>query len=69
MVLPLTRTQRGIPFHVEVRPREGGLRSTSYVLCDQIRTVAKERLGARRGEVAETTMHRIAERLRVLLDL
>jgi mRNA-degrading endonuclease toxin of MazEF toxin-antitoxin module len=39
------------------------------VLCDQIRTVAKERLGARRGEMTPTTMHRIAERLRVLLDL
>jgi mRNA interferase MazF len=52
-----------------VRPPEGGVRSTSYVLCDQIRTVAKERLGARRGELAETTMNRIAERLRVLLDL
>ena len=69
MVLPLTRTQRGIPFHVEVRPPEGGLRTTSYVLCDQIRTVSKERLGARRGEITETTMHRIVERLRVLLDL
>ena len=69
MVLPLTRTHRGIPFHVEVRPPEGGLRSTSYVLCDQIRTVAKERLGTRRGEIAGATMHRVAERLRVLLDL
>jgi mRNA interferase MazF len=69
MVLPLTRTQRGIPFHVEVRPPEGGLRSTSYVLCDQVRTVSKERLGGRRGELAETTMNRIAERLRILLDL
>lgn len=69
MVLPVTRTQRGIPFHVEVRPPEGGLRSTSYVLCDQIRTVAKERLGARRGELTAPTMHRIVERLRVLLDL
>ena len=69
MVLPLTRTQRAIPFHVEVRPPEGGLRSTSYVLCDQIRTVGKERLGARRGEVTEATMRRIVERLRVLFDL
>jgi len=69
MVLPLTRTDRRIPFHVKVRPPEGGLRSTSYVLCDQIRTVAKERLGVRRGEMTATTMHRIVERLRVLLDL
>lgn len=69
IVLPLTRTRRGIPFHVEVRPPEGGLRSTSYVLCDQIRTVAKERLGRRRGELNGLTMRRIGERLRVLLDL
>jgi len=69
MVLPVTRTRREIPFHVEVRPPEGGLRSTSYVLCDQIRTVAKERLGARRGEIAAMTMNRVAERLRVLLEL
>ena len=54
---------------MEVRPPDGGLRSTSYVLCDQIRTVAKERLSARRGEMSATTMHRIVERLRVLLDL
>ena len=69
MVLPLTRTRRGILFHVEVRPPEGGLRSTSYVLCDQIRTVAKKRFGARRGQIADPTMRRIGERLRVLLDL
>jgi len=29
--------------------------------ADQIRTVAKERLGARRGEINETTMRRIAD--------
>jgi mRNA interferase MazF len=69
MVLPITRTFRGIPFHVEVDPPEGGLRARSYVLCDQVRTVAKERLGARRGELSQRTMRRCDERLRVLLDL
>lgn len=69
MVLPVTRTFRGIPFHVEVDPPEGGFRARSYVLCDQIRTVAKERLGARRGELSPATMRRCDERLRVLLDL
>lgn len=69
MLLPLTRTSRGIPFHVEVRPPEGGLRAVSYVLCDQVRTVAKERLGARRGQLSSLTMSHIGERLRVLLEL
>jgi len=69
MVLPMTRTFRGIPFHVEVDPPEGGLRARSYVLCDQIRTIAKERLGARRGELSQATLRRCDARLRVLLDL
>jgi mRNA interferase MazF len=69
MVLPITRTFRGIPFHVEVDPPEGGLRARSYVLCDQVRTVATERLSARRGELSQRTMLRCDERLRVLLDL
>jgi len=69
MILPMTRTFRGIPFHVEVDPPEGGVRARSYVLCDQIRTVAKERLGARRGELSQATLRRCDERLRVLLDL
>ena len=69
IVLPVTRTSRGVPFHVEVDPPEGGLRAKSYVLCDQIRTVAKERLGALRGELTQTTLRRCDERIRVLLDL
>jgi mRNA interferase MazF len=69
MVLPITRTFRAIPFHVEVRAPEGGLRSTSYVLCDQIRTISKERLAVRRGELSAATVRRCEERLRVLLDL
>ena len=31
-VLPLTRTQRGIPLHIPVDPPEGGLTARSYVL-------------------------------------
>ena len=33
-VVPLTRTDRGVPLHVAIAPPEGGLRAPSVILCD-----------------------------------
>ena len=69
-VLPLTQTDRGIPFHVAVEPPEGGLRACSYILCDAMRSIAKERLGKRAwGVVSRQTMAKVEYRLRTLLEL
>jgi len=43
-VLPLTRTDRRIPIHVPLDPPEGGVSARSYILCDAIRSIAKDRL-------------------------
>lgn len=43
-VLPLTRTRQGWPSHVEVEPADSGLRETSYVQTEQIRTISTERV-------------------------
>ena len=43
-VLPLTRTRLGWPSHVEIEPAESGLRETSYVQTEQIRTISTERV-------------------------
>jgi len=70
LVLPLTRTDRRIPLHVAVDPPEGGLSARSFVLCDAIRSISKERLGARPwGLVTPQTMARVEDCLRLLLDL
>lgn len=70
MVLPITRTNRRIPAHIVVNPPEGGLTARSFILCDSIRTIARERLGARAwGTVTPQTMARVAEYLRLLLEL
>ena len=37
-VAPLTRTDRGIPFHVPINPPEGGVRTRSFILCDAVRS-------------------------------
>jgi mRNA interferase MazF len=65
-VLPLTRTNRRIPIHIEIRPPEGGLRETSYILTDAIRSISRERLGeAARGRVSPETMQKVEDMLRV----
>ncbi len=69
VVLPITSKGRGVALHVQVKPDESGLKLTSYVLCDAIRSIAKERLLSRLGIIDHGTLEEIEERLRILLDL
>ena len=69
IVVPVTRTYRGIPFHVEVTPPDGGLKHRSFALCEMIRSISTDRVQFRIGAVSQHTMGEIRYRLRVLLDL
>jgi mRNA interferase MazF len=69
VLLPLTSVAKGIPFHVEINPPEGGVKAKSFVKCEDIRSVAKERLSRRWGKVSETTLAAVEDRLRILLGL
>ncbi|HEY8884349.1 MAG TPA: type II toxin-antitoxin system PemK/MazF family toxin [Chloroflexota bacterium] len=69
VVIPITSTLRPLPTSVRIAPPEGGLRVTSAILCDAIRSVSKERLTERWGGVSATTMSLIEDRLRILLGL
>ena len=69
VVLPLTTRARGVPLHVAVDPPEGGLRERSFVKCEDVRSLAKERLSQRWGFVSRQTMTRVEDRLRILLQL
>src|SRR5438105_12937583 len=69
VILPLTTTQRGIPLHVLLDPPEGGLRQRSYVKCEDIRSVAAERLIQRWGTISGAALREIEDRLRILLGL
>ena len=44
IVLPITTTQRKIPTHVPVPMGEAGLSSDSYIKCEDIRSISKDRL-------------------------
>ncbi len=69
IVLPLTRTGRRIPLHVPLDPPEGGVSERSYILCDAIRSVSKERLDRFWGAVSLETMAVVEDHLSILLDL
>jgi mRNA interferase MazF len=68
MVLPITSTDRGIPLHVRVRKGVGGTKNNCVVMCEAIRSIAKERLITRCGVLPAAVMSEIEDRLRVLLE-
>jgi len=69
VVLPVTSTARGIPFHVAVSPPEGGVRQQSFIKCEDIRSVSRPRLQARWGMVGPHTLAAVEDRLRILMGL
>jgi len=69
VMLPISTVAKAIPFHVEVNPPEGGLKQKSFVKCEDVWPVAKERLLRRYGIVSSYTMAAVEDRLRILLNL
>jgi len=69
VILPITTKAKGIPFHVEINISEGGLVKRSFIKCEEIRSIAKERLFKRMGRVSDETMKAVEDRLRILLNL
>jgi mRNA interferase MazF len=69
VVLPITSKAKGIPFHVNVRPPEGGLKQESFIKCEDVRSISKERLSQRLGAVTTRTMKLVEDRVRILLGL
>jgi mRNA interferase MazF len=69
IILPVTGTYRGVPSHVPVDPPEGGIKSRSFVLCEAIRSITKERMIRKWGSVSQTTMATVEDYLRILLGL
>lgn len=67
-VVPITTKSRPIRSFLKIEPPEGGLRQTSYLICDQVRTIAKERLGKKFGSVSPMVLAEVERRLKFMLD-
>lgn len=68
MVVPMTTTDRRIPLHVPVEPAGSGLHARSFIKCEDLRSVSRERLTHRIGAVGLPILDSIADRLRILLE-
>jgi mRNA interferase MazF len=71
VVLPITRTRRNAPLHIEIAASESGLPDTSYVMAEQIRSISTGRILGRLpvGVLSRSTMDQIQDRLIALLDI
>lgn len=56
IIVPLTSVNKNILTHVQIDPPEGGLSVTSYALCEQVRSMSKERLKTRLGKVQSPSL-------------
>lgn len=70
IVVALSRSGKAVPFHVRVLPdNQNGLRDSSFVKCEQIMTVGRERLADRIGRLSEQDILRVNQALRKVLGL
>ncbi len=69
IVLPLTRMDRGLPIHVEVNPPDGGVRDRSFVMCEVVWSISRERLVRLWGRLSAAAIADVEDRLVILLDL
>src|SRR5437764_2406180 len=58
-----------LPSHVLILAGSGGLQQDSILLCEQIRVIDKRRIVRSLGHLEDEQIDRIAEALRVILDI
>lgn len=69
IVTPLTTSLRGLSIHVEVGATpETGLDETSYIQCELIRSINRNRLQHRLGAVDPEVSNRVTAILKTLLN-
>jgi mRNA interferase MazF len=69
VVLPITSKDKGIPFHVKINSPEGGMKTQSFIKCEDVRSISVERLDKCWGNVSSGTLAEVEDRLKILMGL
>jgi len=70
IVVTVSTKGKAVPFHVPVEPsQENGLKEKSFVKCEQVLTISKERLLRRLGRLEEDSLKTMAESIRKVLEI
>ena len=68
-VVPVTKTQGEGALYPSLDPGSSGLRTRSYALVDQVRSIDKRRITKIFGEISDKELKKIDEGLRLFLGL
>jgi mRNA interferase MazF len=72
IIVPITsrsNKSRLYPSHVELKLGDGGLTADSVALCEQVRSISRERLGDYLGNIPKPKLSQINASLKIALDL
>ncbi len=69
VILPITSKNKRIPSHVHVQQGEGGTREDSYIKCEEVRCISKDRLLDCWGTVDFAIMQKVEYHVRFILGL
>jgi len=70
IVLAISTTGKPVPFHVTLKPnRSNGLTEASFIKCEQVLTVAKDRLVKKLGIVSEEELQQVKRAVCLVLEV
>jgi mRNA interferase MazF len=69
IAIPMSAQAKGIASHIEINPPDGGVQRRCFVKCETIRSMTKDRLIHRIGQVNERTLERVEDMVKILLSL
>lgn len=70
IVLAISTKAKQVPFHILIEPTsKNGLTDISFVKCEQVLTVAKDRLVRRLGVVADEVLQQVNRAVRLVLEV
>lgn len=67
--IPITSKNKNIRSHIAVGPPAGGLTLPSFLMCEAMRSISKQRLERRLGSVPFSSMESVEEVIKILLDI
>ncbi len=70
IVLAISTKGKEVPFHIKIEPSiNNGLKSVSFVKCEQILTISKERLVEKIGSLDQQYIEKVETAVRLVLGL
>jgi mRNA interferase MazF len=61
IIVPCTSKNKYIPSHIRIEPPNGGVNAISFAVCEQLRSISKERLIKKIGTVDSHTLEEVLD--------